>query len=320
MLLLLLLLPVAALLALFTLTAISWFFATRLLHPSRQVACQTPADLLLESQRVEFASRDGICLRGWWIPAQYPRGTIVFSHGYSGDCTPDLEYAQWLNQVGYNLFYFDHRGHGTSDGGITTFGLCETQDLLGAIDYLRTRGIERVGIMGFSMGGAIALLTAPLTDAIQCVVADCTFANLQTLFTHLAPQAHIPRLLAPLSAMLLVASMSIQARCNLFANSPEKSISKIAPRPVLLIQAGADELIPAAETARLYQAANKPKELWVVEGAQHRAADQVSRSEYERRITEFFERYLGTSKIIDAADRFTREPESHSEALSPAAD
>ncbi len=304
-------------------TALSWHYAHQVLHPPRQIACQTPAELAVEAQRVEFPSRDGICLRGWWMPVSHARGTIVFSHGYGGDCSPDLENADWLTRAGYNLLYFDHRAHGTSDGTLTTLGYLETRDLLGALDFLRARGIDKVGVVGFSMGGSVALQTAPLTDAIQCVIVDCTFADLRTLLVHNAPQVRVPRWFAPIGVIGVLACASLQARCNLFTHTPEKSIGRIAPRPVLIIQAGNDELVPASETARLYAAAREPKALWRVDGALHRAVDKLVREEYERRIAAFFDEYLASpSQVIEAADRFTAQHrEQASQAgLSRAAD
>jgi fermentation-respiration switch protein FrsA (DUF1100 family) len=277
--------------------AVLFSSALRLTRPPRQGACQTPAVLGLQAEDVEFLSRDSIPLRGWWIPSSHPRGTLLLSHGYSGDCSPDLQYANWLTGAGYNLLYFDHRGHGRSGGSFTTLGALETRDVLGALDWLKGRGIERVGALGFSMGGSVLLQAAPLTDAIRCVVADCTFGNMRSLLVHHAGEARIPPFLAPFASYLFIALVSLQTRTNLFSHTPEKSIGRIAPRPVLLIQAGSDELVPASETDKLYRAARQPVELWRVEGALHRAVDKVDRAEYERRITAFFDRYLaGTSE------------------------
>ncbi len=302
-------------LALVILAALSWYYATRVLHPPRRLACQAPIDLALDAHRVEFPARDGILLRGWWIRASRVRGTLVFSHGYAGDCSPDLEYAAWLHESGYNLLYFDHRGHGESEGDLCTLGWHETRDLLGAIDWLKERGIERVGVIGFSMGGSVALQTAALTDAIQCVIADCTFANLWSLLVNLAPLARVPRFIAPLAATLMLVSMSLQARSNLFAHSPAASVARISPRPVLIIGAGADDVIPMTEITRLYEAATEPKELWVVDGASHRAVDEIDRVEYERRIGVFLDTHLVTPIAAEAV-----EPSESSAALPVVAD
>ena len=281
-------LALAAALAIVALVAICWHFANQLVRPPRQQSKLTPADLSLDAETVEFAARDGVLLRGWWIPARRARGTIIFSHGYRGDSSTDLEYAAWLTGEGYNLLYFDHRAHGMSDGRYTTLGYLETRDLLGAIDFLKGRGIERVGVLGFSMGGSVALQTAPLTDAIVGVVVDCTFANLHRLILHHAPAFYTPWWFAPISTTLVMLIASLQTRCNLFAHSPEKSIPLISPRPVLLIQAGKDELVPPIETARLYAAACEPKELWMVADAIHRCVDDIVEEEYKQRVAEFF--------------------------------
>ena len=82
------------------------------------------------------------------------------------------------DSLGYNVLMFDFRGHGRSEGQHVSMGYYERQDLLGAVDYLQRWGIDRVGVMGFSMGGAVAMATAPHSEAIRAVVSDGGFACL----------------------------------------------------------------------------------------------------------------------------------------------
>jgi fermentation-respiration switch protein FrsA (DUF1100 family) len=52
----------------------------------------------------------------------------------------------------------------------------------------------------------------------------------------------------------------------------------------------ADEAVPVEEAHRLFDAANEPKELWIVPGANHRMIEEVAAEEYQRRLVEFFDR------------------------------
>ena len=135
--------------------AIAWRGAMELIYPPHRRAATSPADYQLASENISFRSRDGMTLRGWFIPSSNPRGTIVVCHGYTGDCSPDLQYAPMFHQHGYNTLYFDFRGHGMSDGNYTSLVYFERFDLLAALEFLRAKGIERVGLYGLSRGGTI---------------------------------------------------------------------------------------------------------------------------------------------------------------------
>lgn len=276
-----------------TLAALAWHGAAQLIRPARHHATTSPQDYGLEFESLSFKTRDGLTLRGWFIAAARgidPKGTIVFSHGYRGDCSPDLIYAPFFHQAGFHLLLFDYRGHGASDGDFTSLVYFERGDLLAALDFLRSRGIERVGLMGFSMGGAVALATAPHSPMVVGVISDSAFAELRSVLQQAASSRGAPKSLAPLVGWLVVLFASLRLRANLFSADPIHWVDKIAPRPLLIMHGAEDASIPVSEAQRLFRAARQPKELWVVPNAAHRKIDQVTRGEYHRRMIDFFVR------------------------------
>lgn len=273
-----------------------WKAAGELVYPARRCASFTPADYgVASAEPVSFQTRDGLTLRGWFAAAPAPvRGTIVFSHGYAGDCSPDLMYVPVFNAAGYNVLLFDYRGHGASDGKFTSLVYFEREDLLCALEWLRSRGIERVGLIGFSMGGAITLATAPLSDMVVGAISDCTFGELNRVVAAVAQERGAAPLLAALLGYLVQAAASLRLHANLFAADPIHHIERLAPRPVLIMHGEADEAIPVSEAHRLYHAAREPKELWTVPHARHRQIEDVAPEEYRRRVIEFFNRAFAT--------------------------
>jgi alpha-beta hydrolase superfamily lysophospholipase len=270
--------------------ALAWNASGELIYPTRRAAVCSPADYGLKSEEISFRSKDGPELRGWWIPTALPaKGTIILSHGYTGDCSPDLVYAPLLNSAGYNVCLFDYRGHGSSDGNYTSLVYYERRDLLAALDFLRSRGITRVGLIGFSMGGAIALATAPHSSMVVGVVSDCTFGELTAILQNAALRRGIPGLLSRPIAWLVMLFASLRLRTNLFASDPIRWVAKIAPRPVLIMHGEDDEDIPKEQALRLFSAAQEPKQLWIVPGAKHRRIEEIAGEEYRRRVIEFFD-------------------------------
>lgn len=269
-----------------------WKAAGELVYPVRRTTLSSPTDYgAVHAEPVSFKSRDGLTLRGWFSPAPGPaKGTIVCSHGYAGDCLPDLIYAPMFYDAGYNVLFFDYRGHGASEGKFTSLVYFERGDLLCALQYLRSRGIERVGLIGFSMGGAITLSTAPLCPMVIGAISDSTFGELNRIIRAVAEERGTSPAIAALLGYLVEAAASLRLHANLFAADPIRHIAKISPCPVLIMHGQADEAVPVSEAFRLYRAAREPKELWIVPGAHHRRIEDIARQEYRRRVIEFFDR------------------------------
>lgn len=173
--------------------ALAIFFSRQLIRPARQRLWATPADVGIPYQEIQFPARDGLRLSGWFVPAR-PQGngiTIVLAHGWpwnrlgsSGDDLLSqisasaplnlLRLVHSLHQAGYQLLLFDLRNHGQSaEAPPVTFGLRESNDLLGALDYLGNRNdvnTRRIGVVGFSMGANAVLYSLPYTDAVRAAV------------------------------------------------------------------------------------------------------------------------------------------------------
>lgn len=275
------------------LAGLVWVASGRMIARRSPDARTSPADYGLPFEEVAFPARDGVPLRGWFIPAPQARIAVIFCHGHAGSMDPDVQYAPWFHQAGISVLMFDFRGHGRSGGDRVSLGFLERQDLLGAVDYLVQRGIERVGVLGFSMGGGVGILTTPLEERIGAVVSDGGIARLESAMMGWAQEiARMPRWLAwPLARTVqVVAGWRLGLRLD--EADPIHWIGRIAPRPVLLIHGDQDPYVGIAEVRALYAAAGEPKELWRVPEAGHRKVDQHRPEEYRRRVVGFFERYL----------------------------
>jgi len=287
------LLVLALLILILALVVATWQLGVRrLISPPFARSSATPADYGLPYEDIRFAASDGLRLHGWFVPAPSPRGTIIFCHGHGGTPAPDLQYVPTFRAHGYSVFLFDFRAHGQSEGRFTTLGYFERRDLLGAIAYLEKRGIARVGLLGFSMGAAVAMSTAPESPAVAAVVADCGFAELWHAAARGALEAGVPHWLAGGIGWLIVLLASLRLRAPLWLADPIRHVGRISPRALLIIQGGHDVFVPTEAARRLFAAAGEPKELWLVFEARHRAIDRVDPDAYYARVLGFFDRYL----------------------------
>src|SRR5689334_24147931 len=175
---------VGGLLALLVLyLALSGYVASSLTRTARRQFQHFPEQYGLSAQSVRFPSRtDGLTLDGWLLAAGdtlSPRRPVVVVHGQDQDRESEiggqvLEVAAALARAGRPVLVFDSRGYGRSDGDRFTLGAKETGDLRGAIDELQRHGLTGNGVdlLGYSMGGATALLLAPSEPRVRAVVED----------------------------------------------------------------------------------------------------------------------------------------------------
>jgi pimeloyl-ACP methyl ester carboxylesterase len=252
-----------------------------------------PSNYGLEYEEVTFESRDGLKLVGWWIPREKAVGTIIICHGQSGSMDGDTHHANELHKAGFNVFMFDFRAHGRSEGDCVTMGMYEKEDLLGALDYVcEERNIGQVGVLGFSMGAAVALIAAALSDRICTVVADSGFGRLKRTLANSAITRGVPGFIArPFAAwVLVIAAMRTEGRID--QTDPIRWTLHIGPRPILFIYGEDDCFVPMRDVDRMASLAKGPVEVWVVDGAKHREAYKSDPAEYHRRVINWFKTYL----------------------------
>lgn len=254
-----------------------------------------PSNYGVTYNEVWFTSRDGVRLHGWFIPApdkQTAKGTIISCHGQEGSKDGDTRQVIPIQQAGYNLFMFDFRAHGQSDGRQTTFGMYEKEDLMGAVDYLNKQGVEKVGVVGFSMGGATALICAALTDRIACVVADSAFGRLKATLTRWVGARGVPHAMARrfASSVLWASAARLEARIDQV--DPVLWTPHIGERPLLFIYGENDEFVSVSEVEQMTSTAAGPVDTWIVPGANHRGAGQKDPNGWNERVIGFFDRHL----------------------------
>lgn len=269
-----------------------WGFYTSI-RPPKINANLTPPDLDLEYEKVEFTTVDDITLRGWFIPRQNKNDTlpptespktIILLHGYpaeKGDILPSLAF---LNDR-YNLFLFDFRYLGQSEGKYTTAGAKETKDLLAAIRYLKSRGINEVGVWGFSLGGAVALMAAPEAPEIKAMVSEASYARLDLM----APELYrLPILGHPLAWLTRLWGM-VFLQIDIKKASPMDAAAKLHI-PILIIHSTNDNVIPFSHALLIQKAlaGNPNAEFWFRENLFHGQLGE----EYREKILEFFGKNL----------------------------
>jgi dienelactone hydrolase len=176
---------------------------------------------------------------------------------------------------------------------LITFGMYEVGDMEAWYQYLLTRDDfdhEKVGILGNSYGGMLAIQFAAQNENIKAVVANSAFSSLNdTVATSVKHFTGLPEFpFVP----LIVFWAEQESGFKTEDIDAARIIAEISPRPVFLMQGGADTVISAGSGQRLYDAAGEPKELWFDPALGHVEFDSERAAEYEARVAAFFDQYL----------------------------
>ncbi len=253
-----------------------------------------------DATEVAFPSlTPGLTLHAWWAPPTDPTaGVVVVVHGKLS-CRHDpvvLLPAGMLHRGGLGVLMVDLRNHGTSDvdDGHWAGGADEWQDVLGAWQWLRTRGYPApsIGAMGLSMGaGAVTLAMGREAD-LAAAWLDSPYADIVSMSMEVADSTGRPSFLVP-GALFMG---QVIGGDDFFGDSPERAFAeRLGGRPIAIVHGTADHTIPVAQGQRLAAAAARggtAVQPWIVDGAEHVQAAFVRPDEYERRVTAFFREHL----------------------------
>ncbi len=180
----------------------------------------------------------------------------------------------------HDVFGFDFRGHGTSSGRYS-FGRHETRDLRAVLDHVHERGYQRVAVVGFSMGGTVAVRTL---GAARRAGADLGVAALVTV----SSPTEVFRLRPGLPPRgLLGASWAGESHRLPRLDSRAlfrprlgtlDEVAWIAPIPYLVLHHERDWLVPASMGVALHGAAREPRRLHLFRSPERLHADALVRA------------------------------------------
>ena len=257
--------------ALFALVVLNgWMFLQQpgmIFFPQRGLDA-TPADWGMSYEDVSLKSADDVELHGWYIPAERAERVVLFLHGNAGNISHRGESIAIFRRLGLDVFIFDYRGYGRSDGEPGEAGLY--QDAAAAWRYLvETRGVSpgNIVVFGRSLGGAVA---AQLASRVQPQPGGLVLESTLSSARDFAKAAF------PLLSRVLVVRYQFD------------SVARLAQVrcPVLVLHSPTDEIMPYRLGEKLYQSAHEPKRFVALRG-DHNSGFMQSQPQYEQALGEF---------------------------------
>ena len=238
--------------------------------PTKEIT-NTPDDLGMPFEEVYFPAADGKQLHGWFIPG---RGddTIVWFHGNAGNISNRVYNVMLMNaHLESNLFIFDYRGYGLSEGSPSEKGVYSDGE--GALQYLRSRDDidhDRLVLFGHSLGGCVVADLA-MRHRAKAVIIESSFTSVDAMSRYTQP------------------TLSRFIPTRLLVKSRFDSISKMPHihSPVMIVHGNKDVTVPIEMGRELFDAANEPKHFYEIKGATHDDTHLVGGEDYFKALREF---------------------------------
>jgi pimeloyl-ACP methyl ester carboxylesterase len=221
----------------------------------------------------------------------------VLCHGFlSGkNSTTNKTLTRLLNEQGIATFRFDFFGQGDSDGpfeGLTT--TLAVQQAEAALDLVIARGYDRIGLVGSSFGGLVAILTAAQRRDIACLALKCPVVDFaEELRLTLGPEELARWQTTNTIPNILGGPDRVRLRYDFY----EDCLRQIAYEPAerisistLIVQGERDECVPLHQSRRLHDALKGPKKLELLPEADH----QFTRGDDFRQMTASISHWLVT--------------------------
>jgi uncharacterized protein len=252
---------------------------------------------------VEFPNRSGKWLRGMIHRPTVATGRkgfpgVIFFHGFTGDRMEShwlfVKCARALARAGIASLRFDFFGSGESEGEFRQVTLQgEISDALAAVQYFRRQGgidRERLGLLGLSMGGAVAATVAAEAEAKALV-----------LWAALAHPDHLRKIAEKTTSLIPGGKGRREYKAHAVSPAFLKNMEKIDPlksmarfkQPALIIHPEKDEYLPLSHPRDFFNAAGSEiKEEVIVPGADHTFTSLAWERDVIRRTVNWFRKYL----------------------------
>ena len=235
----------------------------------------------MKTEKVTFLSEGQKIAGVLHLPEKKNPPCVIASHGLlsSKESEKYIALGDRLSQEGIAMLRFDFRGIGESEGRMEDDTVSRRiVDLGSAIEFIRSlRDMKnRIGLLGSSLGGYVSLIRASQEEKIRAIVTWATPFHLDDLKSNQGTEGH------PLPEEAF------------FEDLPRHQLLPLLPRVsnCLVIHGEKDELVPVDQAWEIFHSLGAPKEIRILEGADHRLTDPAHRSRAMELSTAWFKRYL----------------------------
>ncbi|MBT3923497.1 MAG: alpha/beta hydrolase [Nitrospina sp.] len=237
-------------------------------HPSRYPeGYWNPASAGVPAQDIYFTAEDGVKLHGWFIPAPNAVATLLWFHGNAGNLSHRLDNIQRLAPLNLNIFIFDYRGYGRSEGEPDEQGIYkDSKAAYKTVIGLNSVSVDTLFLFGRSLGGICAVETA-LHPPARGLILESVFTSASDMSRKVFP--------------LIPLGWAIRSKLDAIGKVPNLKL------PKLFLHGTRDEIVPYDLGRKLFDRAGEPKEFYSLEGAGHNDTYIIGGRDYFNTLNRF---------------------------------
>ena len=208
-----------------------------------------PTTLGVPAQDIYFNSEDGVKLHAWFIPAPNADATLLWFHGNAGNLSHRLDNIQRLKRLNLNIFIFDYRGYGRSEGDPDEKGIYkDSRAAYKQVLAMDGVSVDSLFLFGRSLGGICAVETA-MNHPARGLILESVFTN----------SADMSRTIFPLIPL----GWAVRSKLDAVGKVPHLKLAK------LFLHGTRDDIVPYDLGRKLFEKAGNPKAFYAIEGAGH---------------------------------------------------
>lgn len=252
---------------------------------------ERPADRP-ETEEIRFIGGNGVELAAiLHRPVERARGSVLMAHCFT--CSKDIHtmtrLAKALTDAGFAAFRFDFTGLGESDGDFAKKTLSgNVSDVSRAATTLVEMGFGPCGLIGHSLGGAAALLSATRLKTVRSVVTISAPSE-ATHVKHLFATDQLE--LAQGRTDVTIGGRTFELETEFLHDLENHDVVDAAAqldRPYMVVHAADDQVVAFSEGERLYGAAGEPKRFTRYETGGHMFADRAAADVLAEDVSNWF--------------------------------
>jgi len=221
----------------------------------------SPEQYKIDYEDIYFKERGGLNLHGWWFPGlssatQPVRGTVIFLHGNGENISTHSGMVYWLTQYQFDVFIFDYRGYGKSEGDVQLEGIIE--DITSARKYVDSREHKsnKLFVIGHSLGASLGIVNlAKNADTVDGIILVSPFSDYRKITREVMSNSWLTW------AFQWPVSMAMSTEYN-----PIDFVDGLPEVPKVFIYSAEDKMINSEHSKALYKKASEPKYLEAVNG------------------------------------------------------
>lgn len=245
---------------------------------------------------ITFKSKGKQLVGMFHLPNRKNPPIIVMCHGWTGGKWGNpyflfVKAARFLCKGGFAILRFDHTGIGDSEGNFEEYNTTSSlNDIKCAIDFVKKRkdiNINKIGLLGHSMGGMNAIITAARNNSIKCVVSWAGVANSKMMFDYW--------MLEEMKRRKFLIFDGFKAYWHGSKDDFKYDTLKFAKKlsvPILIANGDKDESVRSPQAYALYKTCKKPKKLLIIKDAGHGFSDENHQKILFKETLSWFNKWL----------------------------